>query len=57
MIMDETSRDIVRKLLTEEWDRVNRALMAADEEMRPLRVRLGQITQALEDYGFQNRLP
>ena len=49
------SEKLVKGMLLREWAIIHDQITREDERLRPLRERLSAISQALEDYGFQDR--
>jgi len=51
------SREVVQQLLTAEWNAVSEIICSGEKKLQPLRERLSELTQALEDFGFMDRAP
>lgn len=52
-VMD--SEKLVKEMLLREWTMIHDRITREEEKLRPLREKLAELSQALEDYGFQDR--
>ena len=49
------SATLVKEMPPREWTMIHDRITHEEEKMRPLREKLAELPQALEDYGFQDR--
>ncbi len=49
------SAKLVKDMLIREWTMTHDQITREEETLRPLREKLAALSQALEDYGFQDR--
>lgn len=54
-IQPSPSMKLVKEMLLREWNLIHDQLTREEQKLRPLRERLSELSQALEDYGFQDR--
>lgn len=54
-IQPSPAMKLVKEMLLREWNLIHDQLTHEEQKLRPLRERLSDLSQALEDYGFQDK--